>query len=973
MKADVKSAGPMPVAAEVSQRLQAALTRSVQGDVRFDRIHRTLYSTDASMYEIIPVGVLLPKSAADVVAAVQACGELGVPIVARGAGTGLTGGAVGSGLIIDFTRYMGGTSDLDVAARTVRVQPGVVLDELNRALAPHGLQFAPDVATSSRATVGGMIGNNSCGAHSVIYGRTIDHLLELKVVLADGSLVTWGADPPAPATDLQRSILAELERVRTEYRAEVAARFPKILRQTGGYCLDRLCAQNGTLVPTPILCGAEGTLAILVEAKLKLEPLPKAKGILAVHFNHTGTVFESLGATTRMLEHRPAAVELVDKMILTAAFANASLQRFRYLIQGDPDALVIVEFYDESAPAVLARIDELERDLRSAGLGYAYTRAIAPQDQAGLWQIRKAGLGLLMCKPGDAQPYAFIEDTAVAPEHLREYIERVAKILDGEGVHEVGYYAHSSVGELHIRAALNLKSQEDLDRMVRITDAVASLVLEYGGALSGEHGDGIIRGCWNEKMYGPKLCEAFRRVKRAFDPQGLLNPGKIIDAWPMTENIRFGPQFKTVQLNTSLDFSYHGGMAGLVNMCSGVGQCRQRLVGTMCPSYMATGEEQHSTRGRANLLRIALANRGLIDGLDDPALEEVMDLCLACKACSSECPTGTDMAKLKYEWLSQKNLRHGVPKHARMVGNSPKLAVWGSRFAPLSNWITHNRLVRWFLERGYGFDRRIPPPKYVRFTFRHWMRKHRRTAADRPRPTRGPVIYHVDTWTNYCLPDVGIAAVRLLEAAGYEVLTPVLQCCGRPAIGKGLLTETGLAARMNLQTLAPLIDRRVPMVGTEPSCILTFVDEYPQLVRTAEAKTLAQHCSTIESFLARLLHDEPQALRFRKPTTPLLYHGHCHQKALVTTREANLLMKHVYGDQAKEIDSGCCGMAGAFGYEVGHYDVAKAVGEERLFKAVRNRGNADIAVSGFSCRHQVEHHCGVHARHLIEYLADLLE
>ncbi|MFH0980041.1 MAG: FAD-linked oxidase C-terminal domain-containing protein [Planctomycetota bacterium] len=964
---------PQSVPDETVRALEKALRPRVRGDVHFDRLHRALYSTDASIYEIVPVGVLHPQVADDVVAAVGACRGHGVPIVPHGAGTGLTGGAVGSGLQIDFSRYMNAVGDLDVAARTVRVQPGVVLDELNRELARSGLHFAPDVATSSRATIGGMIGNNSCGAHSAIYGRTIDHLIELKVVLADGSVVVWGGGLPRPATELQRHILVELERLRTEYRDEIEARFPRILRQTGGYCLDRLCKQEGPVAPMPILCGSEGTLGIIVEAVLNLEPLPTSRGILAVHFNTTGTVLEALGATPRILEHQPAAVELVDKLILNAAFANPGLQPYHRLIQGEPDAVLIVEFFGDSADAVVKRIERLEHDLRSAGLGYAYTRATAPQDQAGLWQIRKSGLGLLMSKPGDDQPYAFIEDTAVDPKHLRAYIERMGQILAAEGITDVGYYAHASVGELHVRAALNLKKQEDITRMVRVADAVSSLVLEYGGAMTGEHGDGIIRGCWTEKMYGPKLYAAFRQVKRAFDPEGLLNPGKIVDSWPMTENLRFGPQFETVQLKTTLDFSRHGGMAGLAGMCSGVGQCRQRLVGTMCPSYMATADEKHTTRARANALRIALSNRGLLEGLDDPALEEVMDLCLGCKACATECPTGTDLARLKYEWLSQKNLRHGVPRHARMVADAPRLAVWGSRCAPVSNWITHRRVFRWGMERWFGFDRRIPPPRYVHFTFRHWMRKHRRVAADLPPPTRGPVIYHVDTWTNYCTPDVGIAAVRLLEAAGYQILTPVLQCCGRPAIGKGLLTEVALSAQMNVETLAPHIDRDTPMVGTEPSCILTFVDEYPQLVRTDDARTLARNCYPIESFLAKLLREEPEALRFCKPSAPLLYHGHCHQKALVTTRDANELLRFVYGDQVKEIDSGCCGMAGAFGYEMGHFDVAKAVGEERLFQAVRERGDAQIAVSGFSCRHQIEHHCGVEARHLIEYLAELLE
>ena len=968
-----KTAAPEPVSTDVAQALHDTLRQSVSGDVRFDRLHRTLYSTDASIYEIIPVGVVMPRVVGDVVAAVNACREHGVPLVPRGAGTGLTGGAVGSGLQIDFSRYMTAVSDLDVEARTVRVQPGVVLDELNRALAPHGLHFGPDVATSGQATLGGMISNNSCGAHSVVYGRTGDHLAELTVTLADGSIVTWGGGGPTAETELQQNILQELERIRKEYREEIEARFPKIARQSGGYALDRLVNQKGPVDPALVLCGSEGTLGIVVEAMLKLEPLPACKGLMAVHFKSNGTVFDALGVTPHILTHQPAALELIDRLIIEAAFSNPGLKCYRHLIAGDPDAVLVVEFHDDSPERIAGRMDRLERDLQSAGVGYAYTRADSPEDQAGIWQIRKAGLGLLMSKPGDEQPYAFIEDAAVDPPHLRAFIERLDKILRDEGITEVGYYAHASVGELHVRPVLNLKKQGDLERMYRIADAVSSLTLEYGGTMTGEHGDGIIRGCWTEKMFGPKLYEAFRRVKRVFDPDNLMNPGKIVDSWSMTENLRFGPEFETVPLKTTLDFSAHGGMAGLAGMCTGVGQCRERMVGVMCPSYMATGEEMHSTRARANALRIALSNRGLLDGLDDEALEEVMDLCLACKACATECPTGTNVAKLKYEWLSQKNLRHGVPRHARLVADSPKLAVWGSRLAPVSNWITHNRLVRWIMERYFGFDRRIPPPRYAHFTFRHWMRKHHRTAADRPKPTRGPVLYHVDTWTNYCEPDVGIAAVRLLEAAGYRVLTPVLQCCGRPAIGKGLLTEVAQSARMNIETLAPHIDRRTPMVGAEPSCILTFADEYPQLVRTDDARTLAENCYTIESFLGQLLREEPDALRFRKPSAPLLYHGHCHQKALVTTRDAKTLLEIVYGDQAREIDSGCCGMAGAFGYEVGHYEVARAIGEERLFKAVRERGDAQIAVSGFSCRHQIEHHCGVRARHLVEYLAELLE
>lgn len=958
-----------------TRSLQDELTRSISGDVRFDRLSRVLYATDASIYEIVPVGVVIPRHADDVSAAVQACRRHNVPIIPRGAATGLTGGAVGHGLQLDFSRYLDQIIEIDADARTARVQPGVVLDELNARLAPLGLHFAPDVATSSRATIGGMIANNSCGAHSILYGRTVDHVRELTTVLADGSIAVWNtkglvpAGAPAWNDGSARRGEAELRRVRDTHRDEIKARFPQVLRSNGGYGLDRLLAAQPDLNPIAVLSGSEGTLCLITEAVLNLTPLPPGKSLLAVHFHE---LMEALNSVPAILEHQPAAVELVDKMILDAARANPAMAARSGFIQGDPKAMLIVEFFGDGSDGLGARMAKLTDALSTARIGYAHVPVTEPARQLDVWEVRKAGLGLLMSRPGDNQPYAFIEDAAVGPGRLHDYIQKLNVLLRREGIEEVGHYAHASVGCLHVRPVLNLKKAGDVERMRRIADGVSSLVLEFGGTMTGEHGDGIVRSAWLEKIYGPKILQAFREIKNAFDPDGLLNPGKIVDPLPMTENLRFGPAFEATPVKTHYDFSEHGGMAGLAGMCSGVGQCRQRLVGSMCPSYRATGEEKDTTRARANALRVALSNRELIDGLDDPVLEEVLDLCLSCKACQTECPTGVDMAKLKAEWLAHRNRTVGVPRRSRLIADSARLAVWGSRFVPVSNWVMQSKLTRVWLEKRYGLDRRIAPPKFVRRTFRRWYRKHRQT-VDPQRATRGRVVYYCDTWTNHHMPQVGIALFRLLEAAGFHVVAPEVGCCGRPLISKGLLGEATDQAKANIEALLPHADLNTPIIGTEPSCVSTLVDDYPKLVRGGDARRVASRVSTAERFLADLLRREPDALRFSDKKLRLLYHGHCHQKALFGTRDAIALLQAPPGYEASEIPSGCCGMAGSFGHEVEHYDVARAVGEDVLFPAVRNRGDAEVAVSGFSCRHQIEHHTGTHVRHLLEYLANAVD
>jgi FAD/FMN-containing dehydrogenase/Fe-S oxidoreductase len=971
--------------------LKRELEKDLGGEVHFDDLTRTLYATDASIYEITPVGVVVPRDIDDVVAAVRACGRAGLSITPRGAGTGLTGGAVGPGLQIDLSKYFRQIEELDPQGRTVRVGAGVVLDQLNALAAGYGLQFGPDVATSSRATIGGMIANNSCGAHSVIYGRTVDHLVELTCVLADGSVVTWSAgnglnphqssspteSQPAGGSAAATRIDETLRSVRDRYRAEILARYPKILRRTGGYGLDRLVADEPRIDPATIVCGSEGTLCVVVEAVLRLIPLPKHRALLVAHFDE---LLGALAETPAILEHRPAAVELADRMLLNAARRD-NPQRVASFVTADPAAILIVELYDDDEQSLRERMVNLEQDVSARSATRRCTRVTDPDRQAEVWDSRKRALGLLMSNPGDEQPFGFVEDTAVDPARLRDYIARFDGVLSEHGISQVGYWAHASVGCLHVRPVLNLKRAGDVDRMRSIADAVSDLVLEYGGAMTAEHGDGLVRSCWLEKMYGPNLVRAFGEVKAAFDPDGIMNPGKIVDPWPMTENLRFGARYESKPIRTHLDFSAHGGLAGLAQMCSGVGQCRQRMIGTMCPSYIATGDEKHTTRARANALRVALSNRGLLDGLADPRLEEVMDLCLSCKACKSECPTGVDLARMKAEWLAYRNRSLGVPRRSRLVADTPRLAAWGSRFAPLSNWVMGSAPLRAFFERRYGLDRRIAPSRFARRTFRQWFSRHRKKkprARDlgaggvKPAP-RGRVVYFADCWTNFYQPQVGIAAVRLLEAAGFDVLVPRLQCCGRPMISKGLLAEAAHLAELNVKRLAFFGDAGVPIVGTEPSCILTLVDEYPQLLRNSDARKVARMAATIDSLLAGLLRDHPGALCFEQTERHILYHGHCHQKAQVGTQDALELLNAPPGFSAREIPSGCCGMAGSFGHEVEHYEVARAIGEERLFPAVRARDGAEIAVSGFSCREQIAHHTGVPTPHLVEYLAEALK
>lgn len=961
---------PNPPAAATLRSLEAGLREHIEGEIRFDETSRLLYATDASIYQVMPIGVVCPRHEGDVIAAVRVAGQHGVPILPRGSGTSLAGQTVGAAVVLDFTKYMAGVLEVNPDEQWVRVQPGVILDELNAQLLPHRLRFAPDVATSNRASVGGMMGNNSSGAHSILYGKTVDHVLEQRVVLSDGERAHFLELSPdewrrrGEGHDLEARIYREVDRICRENADEVDARFPRIMRRVGGYNLDEI-VRHRRFNLAKVLVGSEGTLATVTEATLNLVPLPPCAGLLVSHFTD---LIAALEAAPLIVTQSPAAVELTDRVILELTRDNPTLARARGFLEGSPEAILVTELYADTDGELLSRLEALRNLLQRERIGYAHRIVTEASEQRDVWNIRKAGLGLLMGMKGDAKPVGFIEDTAVAPEHLAAYIRELREFLRGFGA-EACYYAHASVGCLHVRPILNLKQDRDRRRMREIAGGVADLVLRYGGAMSAEHGDGLARSEWQERMYGPRLYQAFREVKAAFDPQYRMNPGKIVDAPPMDQNLRFRSGYQTIPVDTILDWSRDGGFARSVELCSGVGACRKNQDGTMCPSYRATREEAHSTRGRANVLRMVLSGEAKPStaagpDLADPRVHEVLDLCLECKACKSECPSNVDMAKMKYEFLARCHEKNGIPLRARFFGG---IASW-SRLAALSpglaNSLQELPAVRGALSRWLGVDPRRKLPAIAARTFGKWWRAHT-PASD---GSRGDVLLLADTFTNYNEPEIGQAAVRLLEAFGYRVLVPRLRCCGRPQISKGLLREARAHAEFNVAQLLPWIRRGVPLLGLEPSCVVTYRDEYCDMGLGEEARQVAAQTWMVQDFLAER-HGGAANLPFGALSREVRLHGHCHQKAIFTTARTVQALRMAPGYQVTEIPSGCCGMAGSFGYEREHYDLSLQIGELSLFPHVRSAPEGALIVApGTSCRHQLADALGVHALHPVQAL-----
>ena len=968
-----------------SETLEAHLSNTLAGEVRFDLYSKALYSTDASLYQIQPIGVVIPKDSQDIIKTVQIASEHNVPILPRGGGTSLAGQSVGKAIVLDMSKYMNQLLEVNVAERWARVQPGIVLDELNDKLKPHGLMYAPDVATSSRANVGGTIGNNSAGSHSLIYGKTIDHVMSLDLVLSNADEITVSPisletlETKKQGNTLEANIYRELCRICEDNEAEIRKRYPRILRRVAGYNLDEFvtdagskevtpyrrdgCDENHPFSLTKILVGSEGTLATTVEATVNLVPIPNLTALCVVHFE---SLIASMEAMQPILACNPTAVELIDKTILDMARDSLEFSRLTTFIQGEPAALLAVEFYGETQAELESQLEKLEKTLKSAGFGYAFVRCLTAEDKSRVWETRKAGLGLLMGMKGDAKPVGFVEDAAVPIAHLPEYVRRFDEIVTAHDT-TAAYYAHASVGLLHNRPIVNLKSETDIQKMHNIAREVRDLLMELDGAMSGEHGDGLVRSEWIESMFGPEIYRALTEVKRAFDPNSIMNPGKIVDAPPMTENLRFGTDYNTIKIDTYFDFSSQDGFGRAIEMCNGVGACRKTLTGTMCPSFIGTREEEHSTRGRANALRSIISGALPHTEFTNERLQEVLDLCLGCKACKAECPSNVDMAKIKYEVLAHYHKANGLPLHRRLFGEIGALAPLGSMFSPFSNWAVNNEISKWIAEKLVGVDRRRDMPTFVRPTYEQWFQKRRsRRTSDKK------VVLFSDTFMNYSEPSIGKAAVELLEACGFEVLLPEKRCCGRPLISEGMLDRAIENARYNIDALRGYADEGIPIIGCEPSCTSAITDDYVELINTPDAKRVAEATCSFEEFFAQLAEKDELPLKFSAEPRDILLHGHCHQRALVGIQPTVQMLSLPVQHNVSVIDSSCCGMAGAFGYEKAHYDLSMKIGELRLFGAVREKppGSFTLSAAGFSCRHQLEHGTGVQPKHPIEVLRE---
>ncbi len=954
--------------------LAARLKRELDGEVLFDAFSRGRYSTDASIYQIEPVGVVVPRGDADIARTIEIAAEAQVPVLARGGGTSQCGQTVGEAIVVDVSKHLDRVLEFDAEARRITVQPGLVLDRLNAFLAPHGLMFPVDVSTSSRATIGGMAGNNSCGARSIRYGTMRDNVAAIDALLADGTRARFAEVPAAANGDGSprlHELTAKLLDLGRREAGEIAARFPNVQRRVGGYNIDAL-ASNETPNLAHLLVGSEGTLAFSTAIELALQRVPPHKVLGVCHFP---TMYEAMDATRRIVALGPSAVELVDRTMIELArdipLYRATLER---LVRGTPAALLLVEFAGEEHDAQLRDLKRLVDLLGDLGFPGSVVEATDPTFQKAIWEVRKAGLNIMMSMKGDGKPVSFIEDCAVPLEDLADYTQRLTSVFEKHGTTGT-WYAHASVGCLHVRPILNLKLEADAKKMRAIAEEAFAMVREYKGSHSGEHGDGLVRSEFHEPMFGARMTRAFEEVKTLFDPQGLLNPGKIVRPPRMVDRslFRFKPGYEAKAPDTALDWSEWHGFAGAVEMCNNNGACRKFDAGVMCPSYRVTGDEQHVTRGRANSLRLALSGQLGPGALTSDAMYETMKLCIGCKGCKRECPTGVDMARMKVEFLHHYTQVHGLRLHDRLVAYLPRYAPIAARFAPVVNLRDKIPGLAKLLERPTGLSAARPLPRWRRDPFPA-------QAAEVGRPDGPEVVLLGDTFNTYFEPDNLRAALAVLLSAGYRVHLPAANkshrplCCGRTFLSTGLVEEARAEARRTLDALTPFVARGVPVVGLEPSCLLTLRDEFPVLLPGADTGALAERALLFEEFLAA----EHAAGRLdlplkRIPGTRVLLHGHYHQKAFGAMGAVETVLGLIPGLNVETVESGCCGMAGAFGYGTETYAMSMKMGELSLLPAVRAADKETLVVAdGTSCRHQIKDGAGREALHAARILQDAL-
>ena len=948
---------------ELLYKLSEKLDGEFYYDIKNTKHHSVLiaYSTDASVYQQMPLAVAIAKTKEDLVTLIGFANENKVTLIPRAAGTSLAGQVVGQGIVVDISRYFTGILEVNQKEKWVRVEPGVIRDDLNKYLKPYGLMFGPETSTASRANIGGMIGNNSCGLHSMVWGDTRKHLLEAKVLLDDGSEAEFTAldnqeyFKKLSLKNREGELYRELNDLITnpENITAIHAGYPKksIERRNTGYALDSLLEDDEPFNMCKLLAGSEGTLAIVTEAKLQLIDLPAPEiGVLCVHFKD---MVECMHGNVVALKHNPLASELVDKFVMDFTKDHPTYKHNRFFIEGDPEALLMIEFRSHDLEDIQARADLLVQDLKQHNLGYAYPLITGPKTDL-VWDVRKAGLGLIRNLPGDTQAVNLIEDCAVSPEDLPLYVAEVQELLKQEGL-QASYYAHAGAGELHIEPFINLKSDEGRVQFRRVLEKTTDLIVKYNGSLSGEHGDGRLRGEFIPKVLGDDVYKLLEQVKGIFDKNGVFNTGKIVDTPAMDEDLRYQAHDNPKKVDTLFDFSAQEGILRLAEKCSGSGDCRKTHLsgGTMCPSYMATRNEEHTTRARANLLRKYLTNSPSENPFDHPEIKEVMDLCLSCKACKSECPSKVDVTKMKAEFLQHYYDANGSPLRSRLIANFTSMQMMASKVAPLYNWAINNALTSSLIKKFAGFAPKRSLPKVYGMTLERWIAKQAAITTSKKR-----IYLFCDEFTNYNDTPIGIAAYKLLTALGYQVVVPEHIESGRTFLSKGFVRKAKEIAEKNIALLKDLISEDTPLIGIEPSAILTFRDEYLDLTRgeiKEQARKIAANTFLIEEFLlSEFERGNIQAGQFENTPKKVKLHAHCYQKAFQLDGISKQILNIPVGYSVEVIPSGCCGMAGSFGYEKEHYKVSMQVADLVLMPTLKRTPDEDlIAAPGTSCRHQI--------------------
>lgn len=979
---------------KISNEKMKSLSDSLDGDFFTDNQTRILYATDASAYREMPLAVAIPSSVADLEKLILFAGQEGISLIPRTAGTSLAGQVVGKGIVVDVSKYLNRILELNIEEKWIKVQPGVVRDELNLYLKPFGLYFGPETSTANRAMIGGMVGNNSCGSNSLIYGSTREHTLEIKALLSDGSAANFKAlefeefikkcEGDSLESDLYRNIRALLSNY--ENQRSIREQFPakSIHRRNTGYAIDILLDSSPFTAETAdfnfckLIAGSEGTLAFITEIKLNLEPILKEEtALLCIHFN---SIDEALMANLIALKYEPRVSELIDHLILECTKENMEQSKNRFFVSGDPAAILVVEYSGKDKQEIIEKATKVEAEMRANGLGYHFPLVFGP-DRSRIWSLRKAGLGLLSNLPGDEKAVAVIEDTAVDVKDLPAYIRDFNEILKKYGLFSV-HYAHAGSGEIHLRPILNLKTVEG-NRLFRvIAEEIAKLVKQYNGSLSGEHGDGRLRGEFIEQMIGPRNYKMLKEIKSTWDPENIFNPGKITDTPAMDTMLRYEPGQQTPEIKTVFRYQNQN-ILQHAEQCNGSGDCRKSHLagGTMCPSFMATRNEKDTTRARANMLREMLTHSTKINRFDHQELKDVMDLCLSCKGCKSECPSNVDMAKLKAEFLQGYYDANGVPLQVRIVAGFNQINALASLFPGLYNWSINHQITNAFIKKISGFAPERSLPLLYKTTLKKWFAAHKKLAeplaATVTNLKQKTVYFFCDEFTNYLDTEIGIKAVLLLEKLGYQVIIPKHLESGRTWISKGLLRKAKKIAQHNVFQLSKIITEETPLIGIEPSAILTFRDEYIDLVDLPQlemAQELAKNSLLIDEFIAReIANGNISQSSFSQESKLVQLHGHCQQKAWAAMGASKQILSFPENYKVEVIPSGCCGMAGSFGYEKKHYELSMQIGELVLFPEVRKQAeDVIIAATGTSCRHQIKDGTSKKALHPIEVLYEAL-